>query len=170
MFGRYIHIFFISPASPRPNKEWSLDPREDFPTTNGQSLVDLDFLAICFLAGFNALEKLGTDPQTLKNSCWPSPRCWCACGGSVSWRVWGAMAKLRGHGSSSFSLSKGPNEQWQGAPSCLGYILSVFHGDFLGHPTITRWWFQIFFVHPYLGRWPNLTIFSKGLKPPTTSR
>ncbi len=36
-------------------------------------------------------------------------------------------------------------------------------------PYYTRWWFQIFFFHPYLGKIPNLTnIFQMGCKPPTS--
>ncbi len=41
---------------------------------------------------------------------------------------------------------------------------------FLWKKSCSRWWFQIlFYVHPYLGKWSNLTIsyFSDGLKPPT---
>ena len=41
---------------------------------------------------------------------------------------------------------------------------------FLISSTLTRWWFQIFFFHPYLGKIPNLTnIFSNGLVQPPPS-
>ena len=45
-------------------------------------------------------------------------------------------------------------------------------GTHLNARIVPRWWFQIFFyVHPYLGKWSNLTnMFQRGWKPPTRFR
>ena len=46
-----LYIIYIYPGSPRPNKVAGLldDPCKGFPTTNGQSLVQLDFLGYMYM-------------------------------------------------------------------------------------------------------------------------
>ena len=109
---------------------------------------------------------------------------WCACHypltrstNLVGWLVaWSNLGRLHGEPrqhQSYLSLSElngllGRSRPWiipGGWTSSNRWVhqLGMIHVESMGS-FITRWWFQIFFyVHPYLGRWSNLTkIFQMG--------